>query len=81
MSDTPSRVLIDLVYQLANGTFSITNDMTGHPLGDCHQFVVDHQHTVIKTFDIAFNQYRPAAAMLPGKRKRALNLLIRCQVN
>ena len=54
--------------------------MARHPLGDSDQLVTDHQHPVIKSSDIAFDQNAFALSLIQRHVKGGFDLVIGSQV-
>ena len=66
MTNTTTRVFIDLVYQGRNGTFAITLNMPRTTLRNRDELIVDHQHSMVKALDETFDEHVPAGSTFQG---------------
>jgi hypothetical protein len=64
VADAALRVAVHFGDQLLDGHRAVAHHMAGHPLGHGDQLAVDHQHAVVEAFDEAFDDDRPAAAVV-----------------
>ncbi len=79
MPHAPTWILIDLYHQLLDGVNAVTQHMRRDASGNRYQLIVDHQHSVIRARNIAFDEH--SLAVLPGPVKSELHLLRRGKLN
>ena len=81
MPDTTARIFVHPINQLRDGTASIPFDVTGNPLSDGYQFVIDHQHAMIHALDVALDQHTAPACVFTGSQVGRVDLLILDEIN
>ena len=75
MTNSTARITIDNFHQFLNSFFSIAYYVSRNTFGNGNQFSVDHQHSMIKTRNVIFDNDRLVIALGTSFIKSQYNLL------
>ena len=81
MTNSATRVKIDLVHQLFDGLLAIPNNVPGYAFCNRYQLAVYHQHSVVETLDVALHQHTTPTSVFQRFIKRRLHLLIIVEID